>query len=55
MRFESCNYKAHFTQGVKANVQLKSSISIRAKAEISPPPLPPKGFTLRVKDEIENY
>jgi hypothetical protein len=53
MRFESCNYKAHFSQGVKANVQLKSSISIRAKAEISPPP--PKGFTLRVKDEIENY
>jgi hypothetical protein len=52
MRFESCNYKAHFTQGVKANVQLKSSISIHAKVEISPPP---KGFTLRVKDEIENY
>jgi len=31
--------KAHFTQGVMTNVQLKSSISIGAKVEISP-----KGF-----------
>jgi hypothetical protein len=37
MRFESYNYKAHFTQGVKAKVQLKSSIPIGAKVEISPP------------------
>jgi hypothetical protein len=28
--------KAYFTQGVKANVQLKSSIPIGAKVEISP-------------------
>jgi hypothetical protein len=40
--------KAHFTQGVKANVQLKSSICIGAKVEIGH-----KGFTLRVKAEIE--
>jgi hypothetical protein len=40
--------KAHFTLGVKANVQLKSSIPIGAKVEISP-----KGFTLGVKAEIE--
>jgi hypothetical protein len=33
-------HKAHFTLGVKANVQLKSSIPIGAKVEISP-----KGFT----------
>jgi hypothetical protein len=39
---------AHFTQGVKPNVQLKSSIPIGAKVEISP-----KGFTLGVKAEIE--
>ncbi len=36
--------KAHFTLGVKANVQLKSSIPIRAKVEISP-----KCFALGVK------
>jgi hypothetical protein len=29
--------KARFTQGVKANVQLKSNIPIGAKVEISPP------------------
>ncbi len=40
--------KARFTQGVKANVQLKSNIPIGAKVEISP-----KGFTLRIKAEIE--
>jgi hypothetical protein len=40
--------KAHLTLGVKANVQLKSSIPIAAKVEISP-----KGFTLGVKAEIE--
>jgi len=40
--------KAHFTQGVKANVQLKSSIPIGAKFEISP-----KGLTIGVKAEIE--
>ncbi len=40
--------KAHFTQGVKANVQLKSSIPIGAKVEIGH-----KGFTLGVKAEIE--
>jgi hypothetical protein len=40
--------KASFTQGVKANVQLKSNIPIGAKVEISP-----KGFTLRIKAEIE--
>jgi hypothetical protein len=39
--------KAHSTQGVKANVQVKSSIPIRAKVEISP-----KGFTLGVKAKI---
>jgi hypothetical protein len=39
--------KAHFTLGVKANVQLKSSIPIGAKVEISP-----KGFKLGVKAEI---
>jgi hypothetical protein len=32
-----CTLKAHFTQGVKAKVQLKSSIPIGAKVEISPP------------------
>jgi hypothetical protein len=31
------HYKAHFTQGIKANVQLKSSIPIGAKVEINPP------------------
>ncbi len=36
------------TQGIKAKVQLKSSIPIGAKVEISP-----KGFTLRIKAEIE--
>jgi hypothetical protein len=41
---------AHFTLGVKANVQLKSSITIGAKVEISL-----KGFTLRVKAEIEKF
>jgi hypothetical protein len=40
--------RPYFTLGVKANVQLKSSISIDAKVEISP-----KGFTLGVKDEIK--
>jgi hypothetical protein len=44
----SCFIKAHFTLGVKANVQLKSSIPIDAKVEISP-----KDFTLGVKAEIE--
>jgi hypothetical protein len=39
--------KAQFTLGVKANVQLKSSISIGAKVEISP-----KGFTQGIKAEI---
>jgi hypothetical protein len=29
--------KAHFTQGVKAKVQLQSSIPIGAKVEIGPP------------------
>jgi hypothetical protein len=42
-------FKAHFTPGVKANVQLKSSIPIGGKVEISP-----KGFTLKEsKAEIE--
>jgi hypothetical protein len=40
--------KASFTQGVKANVQLKSNIPFGAKVEISP-----KGFTLGIKAEIE--
>jgi len=40
--------KAHFTLGVRANVQPKSSIPIGAKVEISP-----KGFTVRAKAEIE--
>ncbi len=39
---------AHLTLGVKANVQLKSSIPIDAKVEISP-----KEFTVGVKAEIE--
>jgi hypothetical protein len=43
----STNTKAHLTPGVKANVQLKSSIPILAKVKISP-----KGFTLAVKAEI---
>jgi len=38
---------AHFTQGVKPNVQLKSSSLIGTKFEISP-----KGFALGVKAEI---
>jgi hypothetical protein len=42
------DYNAHFTKGVKANVQLKSSIPIGAKIEISP-----KGFTLAVKAKVE--
>jgi hypothetical protein len=41
-------HKAHITLGVKANVQLKSSIPIGAKVEISP-----KGFTLGGKAEIQ--
>jgi hypothetical protein len=44
----SRHIRAHFTLGVKANVQLKSSILIGAKVEISP-----KDFTLGVKVEIE--
>jgi hypothetical protein len=36
------------SQGIRANVQPKSSISIGAKVEISP-----KGFTLGVKAEAE--
>jgi hypothetical protein len=41
--------KARFTLGVRADVQLKSSIlAIGARVEISP-----KGFTLGVKAEIE--
>jgi hypothetical protein len=40
--------KAHSTQGVKANVQVKSSIPIGAKVEISP-----EGFTLGVKAKIK--
>jgi hypothetical protein len=40
--------KAPFTLGVRANVQLKSSIPIGAKLKSAP-----KGFTLGVKAEIE--
>jgi hypothetical protein len=40
--------KTHFTQGVKAKVQLKSSIPIGAKVEIIP-----KGFTLGIKAKIQ--
>jgi hypothetical protein len=40
--------KAQFTLGVKANVQLKSSISIGAKVETSP-----KGFTQGIKVETK--
>ncbi len=40
--------KARFTLVVKANVQLKSSIYIAAKVEISP-----KGFTLGVKANVQ--
>jgi hypothetical protein len=43
----SCSTKPHFTQGVMANVQLKSSIPFGAKVETSF-----KGFVLRVKAEI---
>jgi len=39
---------AHFTLGVRAHVQPKSSILIGAKVEISP-----KGFTLGVTAELE--
>jgi hypothetical protein len=42
--------KTHFTLGVKANIQLKSSIPIGAKVEISP-----KGFKLGVKAEIQKH
>jgi hypothetical protein len=38
--------KAQFTLGVKANVKLKSNISIGAKVETSP-----KGFTQGIKVE----
>jgi hypothetical protein len=41
-------FKPYYTSGVEANVQLKSSIHIGAKVEISP-----KGFTLGVKAEIQ--
>jgi hypothetical protein len=41
--------KAHLTLGVGDDVQLKSSIPIGAKVEISP-----KGFTVGVKADIEN-
>ncbi len=40
--------KAHFTLGVKANVQPKSNIPIDAKVEIDP-----KGYALEIKVEIE--
>ncbi len=40
--------KAHFTLGVKSDVQIKSSIPIGAKVEINP-----KGFKLGVKAEID--
>jgi hypothetical protein len=40
--------EAHFTLGVKANVQPKSNIPIGAKVEIDP-----KGYTLEIKVEIE--
>jgi hypothetical protein len=43
----SLNFEAHFIEGVKAKVQLKSSIPIGAKVKISP-----KGFTPGVKAEI---
>jgi len=43
-----CHYKAHFTLRVRANIQPKSNNPIGAKVEISP-----KGFTLKVKAEIE--
>ncbi len=39
---------AHFTLGVRANVQPKSNIPIGAKVEINP-----KGFTLGVKADIK--
>jgi hypothetical protein len=39
---------AHFTLGVKSNVQLKSRNPIGSKVEISP-----MGFTLGVKAKIE--
>jgi hypothetical protein len=45
--YETVPSKAHFTLEVKANVQLKSSISMGAKVKLSP-----KGFTLGVKAEI---
>ncbi len=45
-----CFIKAHFTQEVKAKVQLKSSIPIGAKVEISSKG---RAFTLGVKVEIE--
>jgi hypothetical protein len=38
--------QAHFTQGVKAKVQFKSSVLIAAKVEISP-----KRFTLGLKSQ----
>jgi hypothetical protein len=40
--------KAHFTQGVKAKAQLKSSIPIGAKLKLAP-----RAFTIEVKAEIE--
>jgi hypothetical protein len=40
--------KAHFTLGVRPNVQPKSSIPVGAKVEIGP-----EGFSLGVKAEVE--
>jgi hypothetical protein len=48
MKEKQSGPKASFTLGVGANVQPKSSIPISPKVEISP-----KGFTIRVKVEIE--
>ncbi len=44
----TADFQACFTLGVKANVQLKSSIPIDAKVEINP-----KGFTLGVKANVQ--
>jgi len=50
IKFHEFGNKAHFTLGGKANIQLKSSISIGAKVEISL-----MRFALGVKAEIEFF
>jgi hypothetical protein len=45
-----CIANAHFTLGVRANVQPKSSNLVHAKIEISP-----KGFIIEIKDGRKTF